>query len=79
MIIHRYIIIEIGRYFFVVVFGLLMLVITMRLASYLADAAEGKIAARHIIQMMGLKLAVSLKDLLPLAPIYFGICCNYFD
>ncbi len=67
MILARYYIRETLKISAAIVGGLLVLYLTMRLASALGDAAAGKIAPQHIVRMVGLKMLVSLKDLLPMS------------
>ncbi|MCC6705933.1 MAG: LPS export ABC transporter permease LptF [Gammaproteobacteria bacterium] len=67
MILPRYFIRETIKIAAAIVGGLLVLYLTMRLAAALGDAAEGKIAPQHIVRMVGLKMLVSLKDLLPMS------------
>ena len=67
MILPRYFIRETVKITAAIVGGLLVLYLTMRLATALGDAAEGKIAPQHIVRMVGLKMLVSLKDLLPMS------------
>lgn len=67
MILPRYFIRETIKLTAAIVGGLLVLYLTMRLASALGDAADGKVAPQHIVRMVGLKMLVSLKDLLPMS------------
>ena len=67
MILARYFIRETVKFTAAIVGGLLVLYLTMRLATALGDAVEGKIAPQHIVRMVGLKMLVSLKDLLPMS------------
>lgn len=47
--------------------GLFVVYLSTRFASYLGEAAEGKLAPEHIARMVLLKMVVSMKDLLPLS------------
>ena len=67
MILTRYFIRETIKITIAIVGGLLVLYLTMRLAAALGDAADGKIAPQHIVCMVGLKMLVSLRDLLPMS------------
>ncbi|MBT8447643.1 MAG: LPS export ABC transporter permease LptF [Gammaproteobacteria bacterium] len=67
MIIRRYLVKEIALYAGSILAALLLIDTSMRLAGYLSDAASGKIADRHILEMLGLKLALVLQDLVPLS------------
>ena len=67
MILARYFIREAIKITAAIVGGLLVLYLTMRLAAALGDAAAGKVAPQHIVRMVGLKMLVSLKDLLPMS------------
>ena len=71
MIIRRYLVKEISIYAFGILAALLLIDSSMRFASYLSDAASGKIADRYILEMMGIKLALALRDLVPLS-IFLG-------
>jgi len=72
MILQRYFIREILRAFGMIIGGLMLVYISTRFASYLGQAAEGKIAAEHIFQLITLKMLVSLKDLIPMS-LYLGV------
>jgi lipopolysaccharide export system permease protein len=67
VILTRYFIRETLKITASIVGGLLVLFLTMRLAAALGDAADGKMAPQHIIRMVGLKMLVSLRDLLPMS------------
>ncbi|MBK6657852.1 MAG: LPS export ABC transporter permease LptF [Proteobacteria bacterium] len=67
MILPRYFIRETLKISAAIVGGLLVLYLTMRLAAALGDAADGKVAPQHIVRMVGLKMLISLKDLLPMS------------
>lgn len=67
MILPRYFIGEVLKLSLAIIGGLFIVYLSMRVASSLGDAAEGKIAPQHILQLVGLKMLVSLQDLLPMA------------
>lgn len=72
MILQRYVIGEFVRTFGMIVGGLLVIYFSTRFASYLGEAADGKIAPAHITQMLLLRMLVSLKDLVPMS-LFLGI------
>lgn len=72
MILQWYFIKEILRASGMIIGGLLMIYLSTRFASYLGQAAEGKIAADHIFKLVSLKMVVSLKDLIPMS-LYLGV------
>ncbi len=72
MIFERYLIREYLRTFAMIIGGLLVVYFTTRLASYLGEAADGKMAPGHIAALLGLKMLVSLRDLVPMS-LYIGI------
>lgn len=72
MIFERYLIREYVRTFAMIIGGLLVVYFTTRLASYLGEAADGKMAPGHIAALLGLKMLVSLRDLVPMS-LYIGI------
>lgn len=72
MILRRYVTSEFLRLFAMIIGGLLVIYFSTRFASYLGQAAEGKIAPGHISQLLLLKMLVSLKDLIPMS-LYLGI------
>tara|TARA_R110002073_G_scaffold94150_1_gene219197 strand:+ start:400 stop:1512 length:1113 start_codon:yes stop_codon:yes gene_type:complete len=72
MTLQWYFIREILRAFGMLIGGLLMIYLSTRFASYLGQAAEGKIAADHILKLVSLKMIVSLKDLIPMS-LYLGV------
>lgn len=63
----RYIMKEVLRAFGMIIGGLMLIYLSTRFASYLGQAAEGKIAAEHIFRMISLKMLISLKDLIPMS------------
>ncbi len=67
MILARYFISEALKLTAAIVAGLFVVYLSTRFASYLGDAAEGKVAAEHITRIVALKMIVSMKDLLPMA------------
>lgn len=72
MILRRYVIGEYLRVFAMIIAGLVVIYFSSRFASYLGQAADGKIAPAHIAQMLILKMLVSMKDLIPLS-LFLGI------
>ena len=72
MILQWYFAKEILRAFAMIIGGLLLIYLSTRFAAYLGQAAEGKIAASHIFQLLSLKMVVSLKDLIPMS-LYLGV------
>ena len=50
-----------------IIAGLFVIYLSMRFATYLGEAAEGKVAPQHISLIVMLKMLVSLKDLIPMA------------
>lgn len=71
MILQRYFIVEALRSFAMIIGTLIMIYFSSRFASYLGQAAEGKVAVNDIFTLIGLKMLVSLKDLVPLS-LYLG-------
>jgi len=71
MILQRYFIMEVLRGFAMIIGALFMIYFSSRFASSLVQAAEGKIAVDDIFVLIGLKMLVSLKDLIPLS-LYLG-------
>lgn len=71
MILPRYFLREALKLSFAIIAGLFVVYISTRFATYLGEAAEGKLAPEHITRMVLLKMLVSMKDLLPLA-LYLG-------
>jgi lipopolysaccharide export system permease protein len=72
MIIQRYVMGEFLRAFGMIIGGLVVIYFSTRFASYLGQAADGKIAPAHITQMLLLKMLVSMKDLVPMS-LFLGI------
>lgn len=72
MILHRYVILEYLKHFAMLIGGLLVVYFSTRLASYLEQAADGKMAPEHIAILLALRLAVSMRDLIPMS-LYIGI------
>ncbi|MGR8918725.1 MAG: LPS export ABC transporter permease LptF [Gammaproteobacteria bacterium] len=50
-----------------IIAGLFVIYLSTRFATYLGEAAEGKVAAEHITRIVLMKMLVSMKDLLPMA------------
>ena len=72
MILQRYFMREITETFFVIMGALIVIYFSTRFASYLGQAADGKIAPRDISLLILLKMLISLKDLIPMS-LYLGI------
>lgn len=72
MILQRYVLGEFLRTFAMIIGGLVVIYFSTRFASYLGQAADGKIAPGHIAQMLLLKMLVSMKDLVPMS-LFLGI------
>ena len=72
MILQRYLVGEFLRTFAIIVGGLIVVYFSTRLAAYLGEAADGKIAPGHIAILLLLKMTVSLRDLIPMS-LYMGI------
>jgi len=71
MILPRYFIREALKLSAAIIAGLFVVYISTRFATYLGEAAEGKLAPEHISRMVLLKMLVSMKDLVPLS-LYLG-------
>lgn len=67
MILPRYFLREALKLSFVIVAGLVVVYFSLRFATSLGEAAEGKVAPQHILRIVALKMLVSVKDLLPMA------------
>lgn len=67
MTLPRYFIRETVKLTAAIIGGLFVIYLTMRFATYLGEAAEGKVAPQHIARIVGLKMLVSIKDLLPMS------------
>jgi hypothetical protein len=63
---------EFLRAFAMIIGALVIIYFSTRFASYLGQAADGKIAPAHITQMLLLKMLVSMKDLVPMS-LFLGI------
>ena len=72
MILRRYFTIEIARGFAMIFGALVLIYFSSRFASYLGQAAEGKVAADDIFILISLKMLVSAKELIPLS-LYLGV------
>jgi lipopolysaccharide export system permease protein len=72
VILQRYLMREFLRTFAMIIGGLIIIYFSTRLASYLGEAADGKMAPGHIIVLLSLKMLVSLRDLVPMS-LYIGI------
>lgn len=71
MILQRYFISEALKSFAMIIGTLIMIYFSSRFASYLGQAAEGKVAVDDIFTLISLKMLVSLKELIPLS-LYLG-------
>jgi lipopolysaccharide export system permease protein len=67
MLLPRYFVREVLKLSLAIIGGLFVVYLSLRVASSLGEAAEGKIAPQHILRLVGLKMLVSLKDLVPMA------------
>ena len=67
MILPRYFIRETLKLSAAIIVGLFVIYISTRFATYLGEAAEGKVSPEHISRIVLLKMLVSMKDLLPMA------------
>src|SRR5580692_5694408 len=76
MIISRYLIKEIFNALFSVAFVMLLIFLSNQLIRYLKYAANGKIAASVVMQLMGLEIPYLLVLLLPLG-LFLGILFAY--
>jgi lipopolysaccharide export system permease protein len=72
VILQRYVMGEFLRAFAMIIGALTVIYFSTRFASYLGQAADGKIAPAHITQMLLLKMLVSMKDLVPMS-LFLGI------
>ncbi|MSQ69272.1 MAG: LPS export ABC transporter permease LptF [Gammaproteobacteria bacterium] len=72
MILQRYVLQEYLRGFAMVFGGLTVIYFSTRFATYLGQAADGRIAPAHILQILSLKMLVSLRDLIPMS-LFLGI------
>lgn len=71
-ILQRYVMSEYVKNFAMIIGGLIVVYFSTRLASYLGQAADGKMAPSHIASLLLLRMTVSLRDLLPMS-LYIGI------
>ncbi len=72
MILERYLMREYLRMFAMIIGGLFAIYFSTRLASFLGEAADGKISPEHIFELLGLKMFIALRDLVPMS-LYIGI------
>lgn len=72
MILQRYARSEFLRSFAMVLGALLVVFLTTRFAAFLGQAADGRIAPGHIFELLGLKMLISLRDLIPMS-LFLGI------
>lgn len=71
MILSRHFVREVVKLSGALITGLVVIYLSMRLAASLGEAAEGKVAPQHIARIVGLKMLVSMKDLIPMS-LYLG-------
>lgn len=72
MILKRYARNEFLRATGMVLGALLVIFLTTRFAAFLGQAADGRIAPGHIFELLGLKMLISLRDLIPMS-LFLGI------
>lgn len=72
MILRRYVTREFLGSAAMVLGALAIIFFTTRFAAYLGQAAEGKVAPAHIFELLGLKMLISLRDLIPMS-LFLGI------
>lgn len=72
MILSRYFLREALKLTLAIVTGLFVIYLSTRFATYLGEAAEGKVAPQHITRIVMLKMLVSLKELLPMS-LFLGV------
>jgi lipopolysaccharide export system permease protein len=67
MILYKHFVKEALKLSLLIIIGLLILLLTMRFASYLGDAASGKVAPEYVSKIVMIKMLISLKDLIPIS------------
>ena len=67
VIIRKYLFREVGQSFGAVLLVLLLIYVSFRFVRFFAEAAAGRLASEVIFELVGLKLAVNLAILIPLA------------
>ena len=67
MILPRYFTREALKLSAAIIVGLFVVYLSTRFATYLGEAAEGKVAPQHIGRIVMLKMLVSMKDLVPMS------------
>ena len=72
MILPRYFLREALKLTAAIISGLFVVYLSTRFATYLGEAAEGKVAPQHITRIVMLKMLVSIKDLLPMS-LFLGV------
>jgi lipopolysaccharide export system permease protein len=72
VILQRYVMREYAKTFGMIIGGLIIIYFSTRLASYLGQAADGKMAPGHIVILLMLRMVVSMRDLIPMS-LYIGI------
>ena len=72
MIIATYYTREILKISAIIILGLLALYVSLRIGNSLDDASKGLLASEHIVPMVGLKMLISLKELVPIS-LFLGV------
>jgi len=67
MILHKHVLTEILKTSNAILIGLLVIFLSMRLATSFADAASGSIAAQYVLKIVALKMLVSMQNLIPMS------------
>ncbi|MBT4205734.1 MAG: LPS export ABC transporter permease LptF [Proteobacteria bacterium] len=67
MILHKHVLTEIIKTSSAILVGLLVIFLSMRLATYFADAASGNLASQYVLKIVALKMLVSIQDLVPIS------------
>lgn len=67
MILHKHVLTEIVKTSSAILVGLLAIFLSMRLATYFADAASGNLASQYVLKIVALKMLVSIQDLVPIS------------
>ncbi|MGY8843596.1 MAG: LPS export ABC transporter permease LptF [Gammaproteobacteria bacterium] len=71
MILHKHLLTEIVKTSSAILIALLAIFLSMRLATYFADAASGSLASQYVLEIVALKMLVSIQDLVPIS-IFLG-------
>ena len=67
MILHKHVLTEIIKTSSAILVALLAIFLSMRLATYFADAASGNLASQYVLKIVALKMLVSMQDLVPIS------------